>query len=61
MFRLWRTSAGPPLVTFLLIDIAIIMYTSTAGARVNTADGHAQVLLPDSSSSRPRAGQRQRA
>jgi hypothetical protein len=45
MLRLWRTSAGPPLVTFLIIDLAIIFYTSTAGARVNTTAGHAQVLL----------------
>jgi hypothetical protein len=35
MTRMWRTGAGPLLVGFMLLDVAIFAYTETAGARIN--------------------------
>jgi hypothetical protein len=36
MARLWRRDAGPLLVAFLLLDLAIFVYSQTAGARLNS-------------------------
>ncbi len=36
MTRLWREDAGPLLVLFLVLDIAILVYGQTAGARYNS-------------------------
>jgi hypothetical protein len=38
MARLWRADAGPLLIAFMALDLAIWIYTGTAGARLNA--GH---------------------
>ncbi|MGO8961106.1 MAG: hypothetical protein ACLQFR_27620 [Streptosporangiaceae bacterium] len=35
MTRLLRKDAGPLLVAFMVLDIAIWVYTETAGSRIN--------------------------
>jgi hypothetical protein len=36
MTRIWHKDAGPLLIAFLLIDVAIFAYTETIGARLNS-------------------------
>jgi len=36
MARAWRRGAGPLLIAFLVLDLAIFVYTETAGAKLNS-------------------------